>query len=143
MLALSFFLTSPVTVNAAPSPATTITKIPGQSDGLTPQQIEHIGRLEETLKKARNGEAEADALYQLGQYHFSIGEAKKAESYFMSSKVAEDKLKRPEQALQVRIALAHLMMSEKRSEAALQMYKDALDVANKNKNSEQIAECSR
>lgn len=139
MLALGVFLTSPVTVKAAPSPATSITKIPGQSDGLSPQQIEHISQLEETLKKARNGEAEADALYQLGQYHFSIGDTKKAESYFQSSKATEDKLKRPEQALQVRIALAHLMMSVKRSEAALLMYKEALDVANKNKNSEQIA----
>lgn len=143
-LALSVSQVSPPPVTAAPSAAPTITKIPGQSDGLSSQQQEHLSQLEATLEKARQakgskGEAEADALYQLGQYHFSIGDAGKAEVYFRQSLAAEDKLHRQEQALQVRIALAHLMMSQKRSQDALQMYREALAVANKNKNSEQIA----
>lgn len=133
----------PSTTLAAPSQAPTITRLPGQSDGLTNQQQEHILQLEAALEKARNskgkGEAEADALYQLGQYLFSVGEIGKAETYFRQSLSVEDRLHRQEQSLQVRIALAHLMMSQKRPEDALAMYKDALDVANKNKNNDQIA----
>lgn len=101
---------------AAPSPATSITKIPGQKEGLTSQQQEHINQLQDSLQKARKGgEAESDALYQLGQYYFSISDPVKAESYFRQSLAVEDKLHRQDQSLQVRIALAHLMMSQKRS----------------------------
>lgn len=126
---------------AAPSPAPTITKIPGQQDGLNNKQQEHLSQLEAALEKARKGkgEAEADALYQLGQFHFSIGEMSKAEGYFRQSMTVEDKLHRQEQSLQVRIALAHLMMAQKHTEDALALYKEALAVATRNKNSEQIA----
>ncbi len=125
---------------AAPSPATSITKIPGQKEGLTSQQQEHINQLQDSLQKARKGgEAESDALYQLGQYYFSISDPVKAESYFRQSLAVEDKLHRQDQSLQVRIALAHLMMSQKRSSEALSMYKEGLDVAQRNKSSEQIA----
>ncbi len=125
----------------APSQAPTITKIPGQPQEPSSQQQERIVQLENALEKARKGkgEAEADALYQLGQYLFSISEISKAEGYFRQSMAIEEKLHRQEQSLQVRIALAHLMMAQKRTDEALSMYKDALDVANKNKNGEQIA----
>jgi len=128
-------------VEATPSQAPTITKLPGQSEELTSQQQEKVLQLETALAKARKakGEAEADALYQLAQYLFSIGEVNKAEGFFRQSLSVEDKLHRQEQSLQVRIALAHLMMSQKRTEDALSMYREALAVANKNKNSEQVA----
>ncbi|MBC8000187.1 MAG: CHAT domain-containing protein, partial [Leptolyngbya sp.] len=85
------------------------------------------------------GEPEADALYQLGQFNFSIGDSTKAETYFRESLAVEDRLKRAQQALQVRIALAHLMMSQKRPDDAMAMYKDALALATKSKDYEQIA----
>lgn len=138
---LSAAITSPCPATAAPSPAPTITKIPGQQDGLNNKQQERLSQLEAALEKARKGkgEAEADALYQLGQFLFSTGEMSKAEGYFRQSMTVEDKLHRPEQSLQVRIALAHLMMAQKRTQDALALYKEALAVATKNKNSEQIA----
>lgn len=128
-------------VEATPSQAPTFTKLPGQSEELTSQQQEKLLQLETALAKSRRakGEAEADALYQLAQYLFSIGQANKAEGFFRQSLSVEDKLHRQEQSLQVRIALAHLMMSQKRTEDALSMYREALAVANKNKNSEQVA----
>ncbi len=140
LLAASLSLTLS-SAKAAPSPAAAITKIPGQKEEFSNQQREHISQLEAALEKARKskGEAEADALYQLGQYYFAIGETMKSEDYFRQSMTVEDRLHRPEQALTVRIALAHLMMSQKRSPEAMVMYKEALAVATKNKNSEQIA----
>lgn len=131
----------PGPAEATPSQAATITKLPGQSDTLSSQQQERILQLEAALEKARKakGEAEADALYQLAQYLFSIGEISKAEGFFRQSLIVEDKLHRQEQSLQVRIAIAHLLMARKKTEEALSMYKEALAVANKNKNSEQIA----
>ncbi len=141
MAFLSISMALPEKVLAAPSPAQTITKIPGQVEGLNDQQKARIAELEVALEKARKGrgDAEADALYQLGQFYFSIGDSAKAETYFRQSMAVEDKLHRQEQSLQVRIALAHLMVSQGRMQDALLMYKQALDVANKNKNSEQIA----
>lgn len=138
---LNAAIISPSPATAAPSTAPTITKIPGQQEGLNNKQQEHLSQLEAALEKARKGkgEAEADALYQLGQFHFSIGEINKAEGYFRQSMTVEDKLHRQEQSLQVRIALAHLMMAQKRTEDALALYKEALAVATRNKNSEQIA----
>lgn len=138
---LAAVITSSLSASAAPSPAPTITKIPGQQDGLNNKQQERLSQLEAALQKARRGkgEAEADALYQLGQFHYSIGEMSKAEGYFRQSMTVEDKLHRQEQSLQVRIALAHLMMAQKRTEDALVLYKEALAVASRNKNTEQIA----
>lgn len=126
---------------SAPGLAPTAPKLPGQSQAVTDRELQQLKQMEDGLVRARKGkkEGEADALYQLGQYLYSIGQPAKAEPYFRESLSVEEHLHRPEQALQVRIALAHLMMSQKRTEEAIQMYRNALDTANKNKNSEQIA----
>lgn len=137
---LMIFSTSPSI--AAPGQIPNITKLPEQFDGTTAQQKQRLTELEDSLEKARKqkgGEFEADALYQLGQFCFTIGDSVKAENYFRESMAVEDRLKREQQALQVRIALAHLMMSQKRSDDAMAMYKDALHLASKSKDSEQIA----
>lgn len=128
-------------IAAAPSPAPAITKLPAQSGGLSIEQQEHIKQLLSILEKARKGkgDAEADALYQVGQYYFSIGDLIEAENYFRQSLSVEDKLHRPEQAVQVRVAVAHTMIAQKRSPEALALYRQALDIAGKNKNSEQAA----
>lgn len=137
-LSFSFY---PATVAAAPGSPATITKIPGQSEGLSAQQEEHIKQLQAALEKARKGkgDAEADALYQLGQYYFSIGDRLEAENYLKQSLAAEDRLHRPEQAVQVRVAVAHTMIAQRRTQEALVLYRQALEIAGKNKNSEQAA----
>lgn len=137
---LMIFSSSPLF--ASPGQIPSITKLPGQFDGPTAQQQQRLTELEASLEKARRqkgGEPEADALYQLGQFNFTIGDSTKAETYFRESMAVEDRLKRAQQALQVRIALAHLMMSQKRPDEAMAMYKDALALATKSKDSEQIA----
>lgn len=129
------------TVLSAPSPAATSTRLPGQPEGLNAEQLEHIKQLQAALEKSRKGKggAEADALYQLGQYYFSIGDRSEAENYLKQSLVAEDRLHRAEQSVQVRVAVAHLMMAQRRTQEALTLYRQALEIAGKNKNSEQAA----
>lgn len=115
-------------------------KVPGEEAGKTSP---FISELEEKLGSAlkRNDAPEvADAYYQLGKAYYEVGaNAPKAEEMFKLSMKFEDRAGRPDRAIQVRIALGHLLMAMKRSDEAMSYYNQALDKANETKQKANIS----
>lgn len=95
-------------------------------------------KLESAAKKGTPADI-ADAHYQLGQAYFECGRADKAEAHLKQSLSFEEKTGRTSHALQVRIALGHLFMATKRSDLAMEMYRQALKKARHSKNKGDVA----
>lgn len=102
-------------------------------------QVEKLKAACEQARKKGNGAAEADALYNLARAYFDAKDLPQSEQVMRQSLQVESTLQRPQSAVQTRVALANILVALHRSDEALKIYKEALELAVKNNLSDQAA----
>lgn len=106
---------------------------PSQAQGISPAAMQQIATFEEKLKKAQkygDNKVEADCTYQLAKLYFEAGDLSQAETLMRKSLDIElTKLSRQREAILTTIALAEILVTQKRYDEALKIYEQALSRA--------------